>query len=132
MWRRRFWSSMAPQTMVDSQTNFITIMPQVKHTATVIFLHGLGDTAHGWADPMKQLAHQYPHIKFMLPTAKIQPVSLNFGMPMPSWYDIKGLTERANDTCDGIEDSRQLVDTLIQTEISQHGIPSSRIVGTSF
>lgn len=34
----------------------------------VIFLHGLGDTADGWADEMAKLAEEMPHIKFILPT----------------------------------------------------------------
>lgn len=34
----------------------------------VVFLHGLGDTAHGWADAMAMLAKDLTHIKFILPT----------------------------------------------------------------
>jgi len=47
-----------------------------------------------------------PHVKFILPTAPTQPVTLNMGMPMPSWYDIEGLDERTNENCKGIEESR--------------------------
>lgn len=36
-----------------------------------------------------------------LPTAPIQQVTLNGGMAMPSWYDIRGLGERADEPCDG-------------------------------
>ena len=34
-----------------------------------------------------------PYVKFILPTATTQPVTLNMGMAMPSWYDIVGLDE---------------------------------------
>ena len=36
-----------------------------------------------------------------LPTAPVQAVTLNGGMAMPSWYDIRGLGERADEPCDG-------------------------------
>jgi len=34
----------------------------------VVFLHGLGDTAHGWTDAMAMLAKDLTHVKFILPT----------------------------------------------------------------
>ena len=36
-------------------------------TAAVIFLHGLGDTGHGWEDAMRMIAS--PWIKYILPHA---------------------------------------------------------------
>lgn len=38
-------------------------------TATCIFLHGLGDSGHGWTEEMQQLAQQLPFVKFILPHA---------------------------------------------------------------
>lgn len=96
-------------------------------TATVIFVHGLGDTAHGWADAMAQLSKELKHIKFVLPTAPTQPVTLNMGMRMPSWYDIKSLTKSESDDAEGIEDSRDTLINLINKEVDA-GIPHSRIV----
>ena len=51
----------------------------------------------------KMLSKEMPYCKFILPTAPTQPVTMNMGMSMPSWYDIVGLDERrrrrnANDT----------------------------------
>jgi hypothetical protein len=34
----------------------------------VIFAHGLGDTAYGWADAMGSLSNDLSHVKFILPT----------------------------------------------------------------
>jgi predicted esterase len=39
------------------------------HTATVIWMHGLGDTGFGWKDVMEIIQAKNPHIKFILPTA---------------------------------------------------------------
>lgn len=44
---------------------------KTKHTATVIILHGLGDTARGWSDFGPMLQMQLPHVKFVFPTAPI-------------------------------------------------------------
>lgn len=43
------------------------IQPKVK--STVIFLHGLGDTAYGWEDPMQMIQSKLTTTKFVLPTA---------------------------------------------------------------
>lgn len=59
---------------------------KTKHTATVILLHGLGDTARGWADFAPMLQMQLPHVKFVFPTAPTRPITLNGGMRMTGWY----------------------------------------------
>jgi predicted esterase len=72
-------------------TSVITIAP-AKPTATVIFMHGLGDTADGWAPMLHhEIAPLMPHIKFICPTAPVRPVTLNGGMAMTSWHDITDL-----------------------------------------
>eukprot|EP00439_Symbiodinium_sp_Y106_P001958 s1082_g1.t1 len=60
-------------------------------SSAVILLHGLGDTAHGWTWGASLLLNSLPNTRFVLPTAPVQPVTLNGGMAMPSWYDIAGL-----------------------------------------
>jgi predicted esterase len=50
----------------DADKN-IVLSPE-KPTAAVVFLHGLGDTGHGWSDAMAMLAKGLPHVKFVLPT----------------------------------------------------------------
>jgi hypothetical protein len=47
------------------------------HTATVIWLHGLGDSGFGWAPVSDSLA--MPWVKFLFPTAPVEPVTLNGG-----------------------------------------------------
>lgn len=58
-------------------------------SATVLLLHGLGDTAHGWLDVARMLgrAPALHHVRFVLPTAPVRPVTLNMGMPMTAWFD---------------------------------------------
>jgi hypothetical protein len=53
---------------VDRIHKLVTIAPKQGHSATVIFLHGLGDTALGWSDQMRDFAEHLGHVKFILPT----------------------------------------------------------------
>ncbi|ESO11676.1 hypothetical protein HELRODRAFT_154397 [Helobdella robusta] len=96
-----------------------------KHTASVIFLHGLGDTGHGWLQAFKLIAQ--PHIKYICPTAHSIPVTLNCGMSMPSWFDIKSLSADAAEDEAGINSAADLVQSHIAAEEAL-GIPRSRII----
>ena len=75
----------------------IVIQPSKPHTATVLFLHGLGDTGYGWQDAFEAIKHLLPYTKFILPSAPMQPVTLNMGMTMPSWFDIRSLNDVVDD-----------------------------------
>ncbi|EGG18884.1 esterase/lipase/thioesterase domain-containing protein [Cavenderia fasciculata] len=104
-----------------------------KYSATVIFSHGLGDTGAGWSDLMLDIkeATNSEHIKFILPNAPIQPVTINMGFKMNSWYDIKSLTDRGDENKEEVEDSRSYIESLIKSEIDS-GIPSERIMIAGF
>jgi len=98
----------------------------------MVICHGLGDSSEGFAYVAEQLASQMPYVKFVLPTAPTQPVTMNMGMPMPSWYDIKGLDERANEDCKGIAESRARIESILEQEHSSTGLPYSRMVLAGF
>ncbi|OQR82848.1 acyl-protein thioesterase [Achlya hypogyna] len=112
---------------VDKADNTITFTPKTGHSASLVFMHGLGDTAFGWADTMQFMSESMPHVKCILPTAQTQPVTLNHGMQCPSWYDIQSLSNRKGDPCTGIEASRDRILQIIEKEIDA-GIAPSRIV----
>merc|ERR1712212_557118 len=101
----------------------VVVNATTKHTATVIFLHGLGDTAHGWASAMEAIG--LPHIKFILPTAPMMPVTLNMGMRMPSWFDMKSLNVDGDEDGAGIKKARDGIHHLIEEEVKA-GIPHER------
>ena len=98
----------------------ITIHPfDGKHSATIILMHGLGDTASGWRDIGEEIVTRFPYIKVILPTSSTRPVTLNMGARMPAWYDITGLTaDRAAEDCVGIDESVTVIKKLIETEAS--------------
>jgi lysophospholipase-2 len=78
------------------------------------------------------LAKEMPHVKFVLPTAPTQPVTMNMGMSMPSWYDIVGLDERSNEHCKGLEDSVKTISDILESEHLRTGLPYSRMMLAGF
>lgn len=96
-----------------------------KATAAVIFLHGLGDNGHGWAEALAGI--KLPHVKYICPHASNMPVSLNFGMQMPSWFDIYGLSPDSKEDEGGIKTASEKIKALIDQEV-KNGIPSHRII----
>lgn len=60
-----------------------------EQSATMIWLHGLGDTGSQWQRLSESVA--VPWVKFVCPTAPRAPSTLSGGSVMHQWYDIEGL-----------------------------------------
>lgn len=101
------------------------IDPKSKHTATVFFLHGLGDTGHGWSAGFEEIKED--HIKYSCPHAPVQRVTLNMGMRMPSWFDIHSLSLEGPEDEEGIKTASLNLQTLVEEE-EKKGIPADRII----
>jgi phospholipase/carboxylesterase len=100
-------------------------------TAAVIFLHGLGDSGHGWSEIARMPAFAgLSGVRFVFPHANDMPVTMNNGMRMPSWYDID-LAQRHREDETGLRASQALIEALIDREKAR-GIPASRIVLAGF
>uniref|UniRef100_A0A8C9LW85 Acyl-protein thioesterase 1 n=1 Tax=Piliocolobus tephrosceles TaxID=591936 RepID=A0A8C9LW85_9PRIM len=80
-----------------------------KATAAVIFLHGLGDTGHGWAEAFAGIRSS--HIKYICPHA----------------FDIIGLSPDSQEDESGIKQAAENIKALIDQEV-KNGIPSNRII----
>jgi len=103
----------------------VIIPARATHTATVIFLHGLGDTGYGWSEAIKRIV--MPHVKVICPTAQTMPVTLNGGMQMPSWFDLFTLDPNSQEDAAGIKSASSQVHQLIAAEMNA-GISSKRII----
>jgi predicted esterase len=99
-------------------------------TAMVLMLHGLGDSAQGWAGMMPDIAARYKHIAFVLPTAAVQPQSRHGGASMPSWYDIKGIHEPEDLL--GMRRSAKYTDRLVKEYSEKFNVPQERVVYAGF
>ena len=73
---------------IDYQNPHIILKPLGPHKRSVIFMHGLGDSASGWYDIFLEEKLNLEDAKIILLTAPIAPVGINGGMQMTSWFDI--------------------------------------------
>jgi len=99
---------------------------------SVIWLHGLGADGYDFQPIVPQLGlpADLP-LRFVFPHAPVQPVTLNGGMSMRSWYDIYSLDRDGPIDEPGIRASAQLLADLVRRE-NDRGIPTERIVVAGF
>jgi len=69
--------------------------------------------------------------RFVFPNAPVRPVTINGGMPMRAWYDLKGLDRKAAEDLAGFRDTDVQIRQLIARE-GKRGIPANRIVLAGF
>lgn len=105
--------------------------PQQTADACVIWLHGLGADRYDFQPVAQMLQKNLPSTRFVLPQAPTQPVTLNGGWPMPSWYDIIALSPTRAINADQLEQSAQRVLDLIETQRAQQ-ITAERIILAGF
>jgi phospholipase/carboxylesterase len=116
------------QKLLDS----VVIEPKGEHKATIIWLHGLGDSGNGFAPIAPEL--KLPDslgVKFIFPHAPVRPVTINNGMAMRAWYDIKSMDMESRADLEGVLESSAQVEQLIEAEIAA-GIDSSNIMLIGF
>lgn len=94
------------------------------YSSVLIFLHGLGDTGHGWASILKDVVP--PSCKIICPNASAIPVTLNGGMRMPSWFDICSLSSDGIEDADGIRKAATKLEEIVASE-SSNGVPFNKI-----
>jgi phospholipase/carboxylesterase len=99
---------------------------------SIIWLHGLGADGHDFEPivPQLELPAALP-LRFVFPHAPLRPVTINGGMEMRAWYDIVSLDAAGRADVDGIRESSDALDALIECEIGR-GIDASRIVVAGF
>lgn len=111
---------------------FVEVNPPGETNACVIWLHGLGDSGNGFAPIVPELRLPASHgIRFIFPHAPERPVTINGGMRMRAWYDIKSLDFNSRADLEGVLESARQVEQLIEAEHAK-GIDYSRIVLAGF
>jgi phospholipase/carboxylesterase len=100
--------------------------------AAVIWMHGLGADGHDFVPIVPEL-HLPPArpVRFVFPHAPTQAVSINRGMVMRAWYDIREEqgTLVADET--GIRESAKRIEALIERERGR-GVPAAALVLAGF
>ena len=100
--------------------------------AAVIWLHGLGADGHDFEAIVPEIVRRGERAwRFVFPHAPIRPVTINNGMSMRAWYDLKGLDRRAAEDAAGFRDTDTEIRKLIDRE-RERGIRTDRLVLAGF
>ena len=115
-----------------------TLLETVEHETgpdprwSVLWLHGLGADGHDFAPIVPQLVgHDWPALRFVFPHAPVRSVTINGGVRMRAWYDIRDLdlANRADEA--GVIDSIAQVEALVAREAAR-GVPAHRLFLAGF
>ena len=102
-----------------------------KHPSTsVIWMHGLGADGNDFVPVIRELELPKAAIRFVFPHAPVQPVTINGGMRMRTWYDIADDPIRREDER-GVRASQGLIEAVIARE-KQRGTPARSLVLAGF
>ena len=117
--------------MKEAPLDRIELDPEAPPRYSVIWLHGLGADGNDFVPIVPELGLRELGVRFVFPHAPIRPVTLNAGMRMRAWYDIRSLASGRDVDRDHIEISSQQVERLIESEL-ERGIESAHVLLAGF
>ncbi len=110
----------------------VEVLSGAKPTRSVIWLHGLGADGRDFEPLVPQLVRRdWPAIRFVFPHAPVRPVTINNGMSMRAWYDIRGTSIADREDAEGVIGSVATVERLIAREV-ERGIESRHVFLAGF
>jgi phospholipase/carboxylesterase len=110
----------------------IEVETEIRPTAAVIWLHGLGADGHDFEPIVPEIVRPGERAwRFVFPNAPVRPVTINGGVSMRAWYDLMGLDRQAAEDVAGFRDTDVQIRQLIAKE-DERGIPANRIVLAGF
>jgi phospholipase/carboxylesterase len=104
--------------------------PAEKAQAIVIWLHGLGSNYQDMAALSDALSVK-ESVKHIYLQAPDRAVTINGGMRMPAWYDIQNITLNSREDLQGLLESQNTLEAVIDQEIQQ-GLSSEKIYLAGF
>lgn len=117
--------------MSASRLDCVEIGPADAERA-VIWLHGLGANGHDFEPIVDELnLNPETKIRFVFPHAPMRNVTINAGVYMPAWYDIRAMDFTQEEDVEGIHTSQQQIEQLIEHE-QQRGVPFENIILAGF
>jgi len=112
--------------------NFAVTQPTSgRHTASIIFLHGSGDTGEGIKTSVDMMSGRsgfsFPHIKIIYPTAPHRRYTLMGGMRSTVWFDRYEMSPHGKEDLVSLNEICCGLDEIVKHEIDE-GIPAERIM----
>ena len=132
---------MSNSDSIDSNHKAVDVLPkgsivlnygEGEPAHTIIWLHGLGASANDFPPVVPELGlDQHRAVRFIFPQAPNRPITINGGMSMPGWYDIKGMSIDDKQDAVGMAESQRLLNKLVDQQVEQ-GVPSENIIIAGF
>ncbi|XP_018612414.1 lysophospholipase-like protein 1 [Scleropages formosus] len=101
-----------------------------KHSASVIFLHGSGDTGQGlraWVRDVLKQDLAFPHIRVIYPTAPARPYTPMRGALSHVWFDRYKISWDCPEHLESVEAMCSTLDAVVQQEV-RAGVPKHRLL----
>jgi len=99
---------------------------------SVIWLHGLGADGTDFVPLIPELVRPgWPALRFVFPHAPVRAVTINNGLRMRAWYDIRDMDFANRADAEGVAESVTQVNALIARE-GERGVPPSRVFLAGF
>ena len=99
---------------------------------SIVWLHGLGADGHDFAPIVPELLRpDWPALRFVFPHAPVRPVTINNGVRMRAWYDIRDLSIEQRADEQGVRESITQVEALVARE-NERGVPNDRVLLAGF
>jgi phospholipase/carboxylesterase len=117
--------------MPQSTVPPVEIQTGAHPSASVIWLHGLGADGHDFEFIVPLLKIDDLALRFIFPHAPLRPVTINGGMTMRAWYDMRMTSAGIEQDAAHISEARAILAGLVEAERAR-GISSERIVLAGF
>ncbi|KAK7064638.1 lysophospholipase i [Favolaschia claudopus] len=124
---------LASMEKVAPQQQTVVIPATQQHTASIIFVHGLGQNTFTWQAMIREgLVPSLPHVEWILPQASEKRVTYSNNILRPSWFNIATLPPGDEEFDEpAISESIEIVEDLILAELHR-GIDARRIILVGF
>ena len=110
----------------------VEVAPRGPVKSTVIWMHGLGADGHDFEPIVPSFGLNDDHgVRFVFPHAPKRAVTINMGLIMPAWYDIRGIELKRDHDEEGIRESAAQIESLIARE-KERGVPAENIILAGF
>ncbi len=114
--------------IIKKQEDIILEPTKAAVQSSLVFLHGLGDSAYGWYDLFIKENIVPESTRVVLLTAPVAPVSVNGGMAMTSWFDLflPHMNKSKYSIDEVVKNQARVIEALNQ-EIKFHQDDASRV-----
>ena len=109
----------------------IEIETAPKPDAAVIWMHGLGADGHDFVDIVPALGLRALPVRFVFPHAPMRKVTINQGMVMRAWYDVRAEAGVRREDGAGVREAQGWIEALIAREKAR-GVAAQHVVLAGF